>query len=98
MIRLCKTLNGLSWPRLLQRNEKYHWLQYNFEVECDDQSKEFGKSTKGYSLFVVVVVVAKFMFFLSIDLKETKNDAIAVRQDYVESSDCESIDEDDLAC
>lgn len=42
VIRLVKSLNRFSWPRLVQTKEKLHWLQYNFDAKCAE-SKEFGK-------------------------------------------------------
>lgn len=41
VIRLVKTLNRVSWPRLVQAKEKCHWLQYDFEAK--EESTEFGK-------------------------------------------------------
>lgn len=43
VVRLVKTLNRLSWPRLVQNKERCHYLQYDFEAERGE-SKEFGKT------------------------------------------------------
>ncbi len=69
VIRLVKTLNGLTWPRLIRANEKTHFIQYNFEAVGCIEPKEFGKFWFILHLFSIVESMHNDNFIMLFSLR-----------------------------